>query len=439
MEIIDINRNTLANLYEQFPESFKGLELKGNDLIYGNESIDISKFNINDLLSDTTQFAASLSVLSAEDIFRIIRIHAMMINSNLDKENTSLNEKRVEIIKQENPLMKNISIVRKKTEVGYSEYFNIVDSYGTDHLFRNDRNVNVFDIYEELKITSHGSDVTPDQLIAAINRKLYSVDIEKADSLASKEATSEDFANKINRVNAPYKDDKMHDVLGNEQDDIAIVSDLSSPTEHQVVTFDKNEFGDLVLQNHSQNVNGTDTVLGEEVTGNMESSVSDNKTTDVQVDFNRNDEVVSELISAREFYALLNSSEELTEEQRKNVQLYYAYLGELIYYEDYLLAELRSVLSEFRNYVYELEFGEHMVAINEKQQNAIDKNYELEQKKVENVNAISPEKAQEEVKKLQLLLPKNNDNTGSVATIQVIAFIVGIAIILTAITLYLIG
>jgi len=45
MEIIEINRNTLANLYEQYPESFKDLSLDGNSLVYNGESVDISKFN----------------------------------------------------------------------------------------------------------------------------------------------------------------------------------------------------------------------------------------------------------------------------------------------------------------------------------------------------------------------------------------------------------
>ena len=47
--------------------------MDGNNLVYKGEYCDISNFNINDLLNGDTNFAASLSVLDAEDIFRIIR------------------------------------------------------------------------------------------------------------------------------------------------------------------------------------------------------------------------------------------------------------------------------------------------------------------------------------------------------------------------------
>ena len=84
MNILEINLKTLGDLYEQFPESFKDLSMNGNYLVYKEEQVDISKFNINDLLGSETAFAASLSVLTSEDIFRIIRLHAIQIESKLD-------------------------------------------------------------------------------------------------------------------------------------------------------------------------------------------------------------------------------------------------------------------------------------------------------------------------------------------------------------------
>ena len=49
MDIMSINRQTLYNLYEQFPESFKELSLDGNNLVYQGMMVDISKFNINEI------------------------------------------------------------------------------------------------------------------------------------------------------------------------------------------------------------------------------------------------------------------------------------------------------------------------------------------------------------------------------------------------------
>ena len=59
MNILEVNRGALANLYEQFPESFKGLRIQGQYLVYGQESCDISKFNIYDLINGSQNFSAN--------------------------------------------------------------------------------------------------------------------------------------------------------------------------------------------------------------------------------------------------------------------------------------------------------------------------------------------------------------------------------------------
>lgn len=443
MEIIEVNRNTLANLYEQYPESFKDLSLEGNDLVYGEERIDISKFNINDLMSDDNQFATSLSVLSSEDIFRIIRLHAVMLASKEveNKQEDSLSTK-IEIIKQENPLMNNISVVSRDNHNGHTEFINIVDSMGRDHLFENDRNVNIFAIYDILKFQNPGRNITPDELCNEINRKLHSIELEQAENLVESSEVQEDFANKMNNVNDPYKNDKMHTVMGNQEHDVAVIADHSASNGHRIVTFDKNEFGDLVVENHDQNISGTDTtsVAGDKQENiGFESSVSNDSST--QKFENNNEEfTIARLIPDDEFYRLLNSDAPLNEEDRKNINLYYAYLGDLILYEDYLVSELRGMLNRFRAYVYDLEYGDSDTEkeINDKQQEAINKNHELEEKKSLANGTIELEKAQENVKKLELVR-ESGANAGAISTIQVIAFIVGVAIILTAVTLYLIS
>lgn len=446
MNILEINLKTLSDLYEQFPESFKDLSMNGNYLVYKEEQVDISKFNINDLLGSETAFAASLSVLTSEDIFRIIRLHAIHLESKLDIQKKD-NVNKIEIIKQENPLMKNISIATRRINGSLVEYINIVDSNGESHLFENDRNVNIFNIYEELKLRSAGRDITPDELIYEIDRRLYQIRMQKAGSIMDSSNTSEDFSNKIKRVNEPYKNDRTTDVFGNEEHDVAIVSDLDDPTNHKVVTFDKNEFGDLVLESHEQNVVGTDTTLSRD--GKIENSTSEagmeGTLTEGEVFEKDKIEVAALLISTQEFYDLLNSPEELTEEQRKSVDLYYGYFGDLILYEDYLLPELKQILEDYRRYVYELQFGEvpegQERLINSKQQEAVDKSYELEQKAAEvQQEELTEEKVKDGVKKLELMRPVNDyGNTGSISIIQVLAIIIGVSIILTAVTLYLLG
>jgi len=443
------NRETLIRLSEIFPENFQGLSLSedGKCLIYNGEDIDISNFNVEDFVNTNTQFASSLSVLSAEDIFKIIRLHATFLgNKFTNDDKMGKTEQEVQIIKQENPLMKNINITRRRTEVGEEEFISIVDEIGHDHIFKNDKNVDILEIYEDLKARTGSDVITPTELIREIDRKLYDIDMEKAKNLSESPETSEDFANKMKRVNDPYEDDKLHEVYGNEQNDIAVVADATNPDEHRVVTFDKNEFGDLVVQSHQQNIDGTDTMVknGDSVQmQSFESSEDDKVETEVEVEEKKNEMKVAILIPAKEFYRLLDSAVDLTEEERKNVDLYYAYLGDLVLYEDYLLPELADVLNTFRMYVYHLEYENEGMGVNPKQQEAIDKNYEMMDKKKVSTSDKGLEEINENVKKLELMrtgsTSNDGDNTGSISTIQVIAFIVGIAIILTAVTLYIIG
>lgn len=453
MDILEINTNILAGLYEQCPQSFEGITLEGNMLKYNGEEVDISGFNLNDLLADNNSFAASLSNLSPKDVFKIIRLHATLLgNGNTITRGSAKDEdeanKRMEIIKQENPLMKNISIVHKNDDGIKREYVNIVGSDGRDHLFPNDRNVNVFDLYELLKLQKGGSEVTPDELIEAVYRKLYDVRLEGAEDLMDKDSTSEEFANKLERVNKPYEDSKTVNVVASEEHDIAIISDTTDPTNHRVVTFEQNEFGDLVVNQHGQNVVGTDTISRTDtdstiVTG--DAGIDETIETNNEV-FEKNDEEIKAiLIETQEFYDLLNSPEQLTEEQLASVNLYYGYLGDLIIYEDYLVPELRKMLQDFRAYVYELNYGDVHIPLNDKQRDAITRLEDMEQVQDLSQDNLSPDKISDSVKKLQRIRPvdnyrrQNEDNAGMISTVQVIAFIIGISIILTAVTLYLLS
>ena len=112
MNILEVNRNTLASLYEQFPDSFEGLSIQGEYLVLGNEACDISNFNIYDLIDGNNSFSANLDSLTAEDVFRIIRLHTISLESK-DK-----NEEKLNIMKFENPLLRNVTIIPRNDRTG---------------------------------------------------------------------------------------------------------------------------------------------------------------------------------------------------------------------------------------------------------------------------------------------------------------------------------
>ena len=440
MDILNVNLNTLADLYEEFPESFKGLSVDGNYLVYNGEKTDISKFNINDLLGDSSYFTSSLSILTPEDIFKIIRLHAIGLESLKPQKNKS--EEKAEIIKQENPLMRNISIIKKGQGIDAEEYFNIVDSNGRDNLFKNDRNVDIFAIYDYLKLSNPNKQVTPNELVEELNRKLPKINLSSAISFLNSSATSEDFKNKINILYEKYKDDQTIRILGNEQEDIAIIVDLSQFNNHKVVTFERNEYGDIVFKTQAQNVNGIDTKLASDnETKDIDStkSLEDNNFTNT-IQEQKKEEDIIKLISFNEFVYLIHSNNEFSEEQRKNVDLWYAYIGDLIIYEDYLLPELKNILAEFKAILYEIEYNKNEEGITINEQEAVRKGQELEEKKDEVTLENNPEMKKEEVAKLTLRYdPDKSSNNGAISTLLIILVVVVISIILSYITMTIIS
>ena len=141
MNILENNRKILSQLWQQYPENLEGLSLEGNNLIYNGEGIDISSFNIGEILNGQSLFSEQISVLSAEDIFKIIRLHAALTNSKVNdnqiSSKESQNQEKLEALQREKPMFKNIKIVNKFNGVSNDEYFNIVDSKGNTHLFYN--------------------------------------------------------------------------------------------------------------------------------------------------------------------------------------------------------------------------------------------------------------------------------------------------------------
>ena len=120
---------------------------------------------------------------------------------------------------------------------------------------------------------------------------MYDVHLSAAEDLMDKEGTSEDFRNKLNIINEPHKDSKTVKVVGNEEHDIAVISDMTDSTNHKVVTFDQNEFGDLVVNQH-----GNDASQDEYIMTQVD-EVYDKEQDE--------EEVVALLINTQEFYDLL--------------------------------------------------------------------------------------------------------------------------------------
>ena len=131
------NMGTLLNI-QGINEALTALAIDGDELVYGNRRVNVSKFDIELLMGDSLPFESQLTTLTPEDVFKIISLHAITLeNKGLEKEETK-NETELKALQERNPKLSNIVISYRETPLGRKEeYINIVDSNGVDHLLHN--------------------------------------------------------------------------------------------------------------------------------------------------------------------------------------------------------------------------------------------------------------------------------------------------------------
>lgn len=436
MEILNNNIDLLTKLNAQYPESFQDIIITGNKIIFNNESLDISSVNLYDVLTNEN-ISASLGTLKSEDIFKIIKINVTLKNSLNDsknnksekEENKKDNKSNLEKLKRIDSTMNNISIVTKVNDGVKEEYFNIVDSDGQNHLFNNRYNIDIVEFYSFLKTKYGDNSLTPETLIFEVKSRLPEISLEKSSNIIDNDNHGEDFQNTIGLLDEKYKDNKLKSIQGNEETGISIVSDVNDPNNREIYTYERNKYGDLVSVEHNQNRN--------------ENIVNDEQVKEVNEDSNES-EIIEEkknnievtLIPEQRFYAYLASSQEFDDLQRNQVNLYYSFFADCMLYQDYLETEIVEMLRRFENYIWSIAQEGNELTIH--QTEAIQKYQEMAEQKEKKEN-ISNEMVVENVKELKLVYDNRNQNAAFVSTLEVVWIIIGVAIILTAITLYIIG
>lgn len=149
-----------------------------------------------------------------------------------------------------------------------------------------------------------------------------------------------------------------------------------------------------------------------------------------------------ENISLKSFYKLFDGSKtgSFSEEERHIVNSYYDFLESLFQYEEYLLPEYKEVLDKFRDFSEKIS-----LSVNDdkdltiRQKELISKRATLEEKYKDGDKTPKSVKEERYVKELKAEFSVPASDDGEVSIFAVIGIIVGVAIILTAVTLYILG
>ena len=118
---------------------------------------------------------------------------------------------------------------------------------------------------------------------------------------------------------------------------MALVANPDDLSKHDIVTFNTNQYGDLEMITNEQNVNGTDTKQANEKESFETTPTSEtvNEESEVEIEDTEDKDIVARMIPWEVFVQYVNSTVTLTEEQRKDMDLFYGCLGDMVLYEEY--------------------------------------------------------------------------------------------------------
>ena len=378
MTLLEKNKTVLGEFIYYCPDAFKEVSISGDDMVYNGNKISLNKVDVYEIVNSNEKLKNDLSKMSTDQIFDILKLNESLASQSLKTNFADVfehNNKVVQQLKENNTLMKNISVVNRNRDMSREQFFNIIDSNGNVHIFKNDRGLDISRIYEEFITTNKEDNLNA--FISLMDRKLPLVSLNKAMDMEESYVVSQDFENKLNEVKEEFEGRLGIAVYGNEKEDMIVVVNKTNPEENEVRTYKRDERNNLVTEKHTNEIDNNKASLKEtEKTPEQEKEQGVDK--ENNLDENENiDEEVSNLIPYEEFKNLINSDIPLNDEQKQNVKLWEQTLGDIYVYEDYLSSDIVKYLDDYRRTMEGFQINQNIGTINKNQQEALETFYEM--------------------------------------------------------------
>ena len=320
MNIIQKNKIVIETLIQEHNEFATELKINDNNtLSFRNLTIDLASLDLEVVLN-------SLNSIDLNSLYTAL-------SGAIVKED---NEKKWEMIKQENPNMKSITIFKKHNLKynTYEEFINIRTSDGVNHLFKNSFNFDIFNEYMKLK-EEYGDNITPELLASSIQKwQINELPTRKADEVIADPTISENIKNQLQEYVTRYKDNKNIEITVNTEEDIIFINDTISPEKSYIITFTKDINNELVATEHSNNVSSEsysqqDTTNPNQVqteNTSFDNSISNSETASNNLTYQNPNTIISD-----DTFNHLLSKGNLTLEELNNI---HAYLNNFEYMVD---------------------------------------------------------------------------------------------------------
>ena len=430
-----LNEYALKKLQEKNP-NLMDISIKGNLLFYEGKTIDISNFSIGELMTDELPLINNINSLNSEDVFTIIELHALLINSKIKMMNDSKKQQATFQSNKSNQLF--AQTFKKFDQLGREkQYIHVVDSFGKDNVYVNERHESFDDMDEFINNVCNTSTLSPEELCNFLEQKFRKIHLTDTYDLARDSKTNEDFNNKIRNFDEQHRNDRNF-AVGNVEEDILISND------HTISSYKRDREGNLIQENFA-NAEIKKTMTDSIPTHNHEETEKREEIQNQQSSNNDEDSFVNNevdefkiinLISFEEFSNLINSEDEYTQKEEYEIGLFNGYLEKLMLYEDYLLPDLQRILNMFKHMIEVFEVAEDGT-LNRNQNKELNKFYEMQEKN-EKIKKDNNQLQEVNSNVNKLILQKPNINSGYIKTkILIIVMLVTAALLSLAVVCYL--
>ncbi len=311
MNIIQKNKIVIETLIQEHNEFATELKINDNNtLSFRNLTIDLASLDLE-------------VVLNSLNSIDLNSLHTALSRAIVKEDN----EKKWEMIKQENPNMKSITIFKKHNLKynTYEEFINIRTSDGVNHLFKNSFNFDIFDEYMKLK-SEYGDNITPELLANSIQKwQINELPTRRAEEAIADPTVNENIKNQLQEYITRYKGNKNIEITINTEEDIIFINDTISPEKSYIITFTKDINNELVATEHSNNVSSEsysqqDTTNPNQVqteNTSFDNSVSNSETASNNLAYQNPNTIISD-----DTFRHLLSKDNLTLEELNNIHTY---------------------------------------------------------------------------------------------------------------------
>lgn len=434
-DFMKLNEYALKKLQEKNP-NLMDISIKGNLLFYEGKTIDISNFSIGELMTDELPLINNINSLNSEDVFTIIELHALLINSKIKMMNDSKRQQATFQSNKSNQLF--AQTFKKFDQLGRErQYIHVVDSFGKDNVYVNERHESFDDMDEFINNVCNTSTLSPEELCNFLEQKFRKIHLTDTYDLARDSKTNEDFNNKIRNFDEQHRNDRNF-AVGNVEEDILISND------HTISSYKRDREGNLIQENFA-NAEIKKTMTDSVPTHNHEETEKREEIQNQQSSNNDRDSFVNNevdefkiinLISFEEFSNLINSEDKYTQKEEYEIGLFNGYLEKLMLYEDYLLPDLQRILNMFKHMIEVFEVAEDGT-LNRNQNKELNKFYEMQEKN-EKIKKDNNQLQEVNSNVNKLILQKPNINSGYIKTkILIIVMLVTAALLSLAVVCYL--